>query len=244
MKPLDPASLRPDVVALSVRESRMIVERILLTAGLPEGFVPAVRDCVLYSQAMGLGGLVALRRDFRLIRNANPRRLALHVLPTGPPVLDCGGQHAWIVAPTLLDLVLASFRSGTGAEIVARNLAAPDELKLVEGYAGRYGADAAVTSRRGPDGPEGCVRVTADGRDVRDRVLEAALADGLPVPRTLWDDLYAWSHQALTPDSIESRRHAGPVMVDSQGRIHGRDDDDTDFSLLGMTTPAPVPKEA
>jgi hypothetical protein len=243
MKPLDPAALRSELVALSARETRMIVERILLTAGLPEGFVPAVRDCVLYSQAMGLGGLVALKRDFPLIRNANPRRLALLEPPARAPILECGGQHAWIVAPTLIDLVLASFRGGTGGQIVARNLAAPDELKVIEGYAGRYGAAAAVTNRCGPYGPECHVHVTADGGDGADRLLQAALADGLPVPRSLWEELYAWSHQALTPDSIESRRHAGPVMVDAQGRIHGRDDDDTDFSLLGVTTPAPVSKE-
>jgi hypothetical protein len=54
------------------------------------------------------------------------------------------------------------------------------------------------------------------------------------VPRALWEELYDWSHDALTPDSIESRRHAGPVMVDADGRIHGRDDDDTDFTLLGL----------
>ena len=45
----------------SVREARMIVERILLAAGIPDGFVPAVRDAVVYAQAMGLNGLEILR---------------------------------------------------------------------------------------------------------------------------------------------------------------------------------------
>jgi len=60
----------------------------------------------------------------------------------------------------------------------------------------------------------------------------AALRDGFAVSRALWRTLYDRSGEALTPDSIESRRHAGPVMVDAHGRVHGRDDDDTDFELL------------
>ena len=29
-------------------------------------------------------------------------------------------------------------------------------------------------------------------------------------------------------------------MVDAQGRVHGRDDDDTDFTLLGVETASPA----
>ena len=48
-------------VVLSVRETRMIVERILLTLNMPQGFVPAVGNCILYSQALRLGGLAAFQ---------------------------------------------------------------------------------------------------------------------------------------------------------------------------------------
>ena len=59
-------------MTLSVREIRMVVERILLAAGIPDGFMPAVRDCrALLPQAMGLGGLALLKRD---IRDAAPDR--------------------------------------------------------------------------------------------------------------------------------------------------------------------------
>ena len=100
---------------------------------------------------------------------------------------------------------------------------------LLGGYAGRFGARAEVTA----SGHDAVLRVIADGLNDPDLILQTALADGTPVPKALWEELYALSHDALTPDSIESRRHAGPVMVDAQGRVHGRDDDDTDFSLLG-----------
>jgi hypothetical protein len=213
----------------SVREARMIVERILLAAGIPDGFVPAVRDGVLYAQAMGLDGLATLKRDIEALQSADPAALA----STPDGALDGGGQHAFIVAPAALDLALAAFRRGEGDGIAVRDVAASDMLRVIEGLAGRHGATAMVE--------EGRVRVTADGRDGEDAVLMHALRHGMPAPRALWEELYAWSHAALTPDSIESRRHAGPVMVDAQGRVHGRDDDDTDFTLLGL---APAAEEA
>lgn len=209
----------PATMALSVRETRMIVERILLAAGIPEGSVPAVRDVVLYAEAMGLDGLSVLRRDIAAFRSADLTRVALV-----DGVLDAGGQHAFVVAPALLDLALATARSGAGKGMAVRNVAAAEDLRVVEGLAGRQGARVRV------DG----LQVTVTGDAAGDAVLDRALRDGMPVPRALWEELYDWSHAALTPDSIESRRHAGPVMVDAEGRIHGRDDDDTDFTLLGL----------
>lgn len=223
------------MMTLSVRETRMIVERILLVTGLPEGFVPAVRDCVLYSQAMGLDGLEELKRAFEVLKQARPQAIRA-LSERDRSVLDGAGQHAWVAAPGVLDIALASARNGSAHEIAVGNLVAPRELCVLASLAGRYGAEAHVSLREAstPQDIVATVRITADTRQAPDAILTTALTNGLPVRRALWEELYAWSHDALTPDSIESRRHAGPVMVDAEGRVHGRDDDDTDFSLLGI----------
>jgi hypothetical protein len=132
-----------------------------------------------------------------------------------------------MVAPSALDFAIAWHRT-KGGTLTVRNVSDIAELKLMEGFAGRYGASAHVTLR---DDGAAIVQVTG-GADAPDGVLENVLATGMPVPRGLWQELYAFSHKALAKDSAVSRRHAGPVMVDAEGRVHGRDDDDSDFAFL------------
>jgi len=211
-----------ETMQLSVREVRMIVERILLAARLPQGFIPDVRDAVMYSHAMGLGGLSLFQQRFVAAPSGS-----LSPLTMEGETLDGGGNHAWMVAPSAVDFAIASHRTGGGA-LTVRNVRDIAELKLLEGFAGRYGASAQVTLK---DEDTAIVRVTSDG-DVPDSILENVLAAGMPVPHALWQELYAFSHKALAKDSAVSRRHAGPVMVDAEGRVHGRDDDDSDFAFL------------
>ena len=54
------------------------------------------------------------------------------------------------------------------------------------------------------------------------------------------------SHEALAPDSFESRRHAGTIRVEADGRITGRnDEDETDLAMLAADParlrPASIP---
>jgi hypothetical protein len=58
----------------------------------------------------------------------------------------------------------------------------------------------------------------------------ADAGDGIAVPPALWWELHHLSNTSLSPDTPESRRHAGP----DDGRIIGRSDhdDDTDISML------------
>jgi hypothetical protein len=211
-----------DTMQLAVREVRMIVERILLAARLTQGFIPDVRDAVMYSHAMGLGGLSLFQQRF--VAAPSP---SLASMMLDGETLDGGGNHAWMAAPSAIDFAIASHRTNGGA-LTVRNVSDIAELKLLEGFAGRYGAAAQVTVK---DRNTATVRVTADG-NARDAILEQTLATSLPVPRGLWQELYAFSHKALAKDSPVSRRHAGPVMVDAEGRVHGRDDDDSDFAFL------------
>jgi hypothetical protein len=229
---------RDAAVTLSVRETRMIVERILLTTGLPEGAVPAITNCVLYSQATGLGGLSELQRAIPQLTSSRMDAMALTEGRDGAWVLDGGGLHAWIVANDALDLAIAGRRRGGRVALTLCNVDRIDELRVIAGLAERHRARVGVEK----SGDRVVISVIADRLSGIDPVMDAALRRGFVVPHTLWRQLYDRSGAALTPDSIESRRHAGPVMVDAQGRVHGRDDDDTDFELLrGGAPPPPGP---
>ena len=211
-----------ETMQLSVREVRMIVERILLAARLPQGFIPDVRDAVMYSHAMGLGGLSLFQQRFVTVPS-----LPLSSMTMEGDTLDGGGNHAWMVAPSAIDFAIATHQNG-GGMLMVRNVSDIAELKLLEGFAGRYGASAQVTLK---DKDIAIVSVTQND-NASDAILDKALATGMPVPHALWHELYAFSHKALAKDSAVSRRHAGPVMVDAEGRVHGRDDDDSDFAFL------------
>ena len=64
------------------------------------------------------------------------------------------------------------------------------------------------------------------------------VAGGLVVNAALWWELYHRSADALAPDSYMSRRHAGPIIVEADGKVIGRqDEDETDFSLLLADAP-------
>lgn len=212
-------------ITLSVRETRMIVERILLATGLPAGLVPAVCNAVLYSQAMGLSGVAGFQRHIETLKAA--RYDAIQLIDNDR--LDGGGQHAWLLADAALDLALAQYRMHSAGEITVSHVAEAAELRVAAGLAERHRAQATVEQI---DADRVVIRITADRLPGADPILDAALRNGLTVPHRLWRALYDRSADALTPDSIESRRHAGPVMVDAEGRVHGRDDDDTDFELL------------
>ena len=214
-------------VVLAVRETRMIVERILLTLNVPQGLVPAVGNCILYSQAQRLGGLVAFHEAMGSLAAGRLGEMKLRQEGNGL-ILDGGSNHAWLIANVALDLALAESRLGRGDLLEVCNVRDAGELRVIEGLAERHRARAQVQI-----GESGAVlRILADRLPGEDAVMGAALRDGFTVSRALWRSLYDRSGEALTPDSIESRRHAGPVMVDAQGRVHGRDDDDTDFELL------------
>jgi hypothetical protein len=63
--------------------------------------------------------------------------------------------------------------------------------------------------------------------------LDRLRIEGISVASEIWWPLYHASHEALAPDSFESRRHAGTIRVEADGRIVGRnEEDETDLSLL------------
>ncbi|MBP0491915.1 hypothetical protein [Roseomonas indoligenes] len=237
-------------VTLLPREVRLVVERILLLTTVPHGLIPAVRDVVLYSAAAGLGGLPLLRRRFDDLRAADVAALRITEPAPGHLTVDAGGGHAWVVLPAILDaLGEAAAREGAALAEVT-NLRDPEELCTASAYAPREGLSVFVTDgactgpATGRDAAllragQGAITLAAAPTAARDAVLERVLRQGVVVEPALWWDLHHLSNTALSTDTPESRRHAGPVIVEADGRITGRTDhdDDTDLSLLTSAKP-------
>lgn len=215
---------------VSVREARMSVERTLLICGIPGGAVHAVRECVLLSEALGLAGF-----RYLLHEHARLQWSAFEQIEFDGATLDGGGLHAWLLLPTLVDLAVEQARRDGTTSITVTNVAAPQELKVAEALARRYGAAAEVSgnrlSMRNASRP-----VTAEQWDP---LLLAAFRHGFDVEEATWRALHSLSNGALAPDSIQSRRHAGPVVVRDDGSVQGRlpQDDDFDMSMLKKAAP-------
>jgi hypothetical protein len=211
---------------ISVREFRLVVERILYLTGLPKGAVPAVRDTILYAEAFGTGGLERLRDDFESLKKC--RADAFRVTEQGDRiVLDGAGQHAWIVTPVALDLAVEVARSPIPRALHIQNVFWPEGLNVLDGLCYRHGIVTRVESGE-------TSIVTARSNETRtDPVMLRIAADHLRISGTLWWELFELSNQSLTRDSAASRRHAGPIVVTEDGRMIGRqEDEDTDITVL------------
>ncbi|HEV2677361.1 MAG TPA: hypothetical protein VGV37_22725 [Aliidongia sp.] len=216
-----------DLLILSLRETRLILERLVQAAGAPPGLLPSVRDCALYSAILPGDGFAGIAAQLERLGANKPAPLRI-VAEQPMMTVDCGNQHAWLVADGLLDLAVDQSRRTGQADVKALHLVAPEELRIVAGLAERYGLEATAA----PDGDGVLIRISP--RPVaRLSLLDKLRFDGVPVSAATWWPLYEASHAALAPDSFESRRHAGTVRVEADGRIVGRpDEDETDLSML------------
>lgn len=210
---------------MKVREARLFVGRILLSCGLPPGVVHGVQECVLLSQSLGLGGFrLLLEKHAELVWSAYTS-----VKVTGEKV-DGGGIHAWLLLPTLTDLAVDLARRNGSARISVTNVAAPRELQVACALAKRYGARGEISGT--------LLTMTNASRPVSaeqwDPLLDAAMKRGYEVEESTLRGLHALSNRALAPDSVVSRRHAGPVVLADDGKLLGRlpSDDDFDMNML------------
>lgn len=218
------------VMTVSLREMRMVFERLLQVTRIESGLVPALRDCALYSAALGLGGFASLAQTLETISKADPRALSLDGL-----TIDCGGQHAWLAADAALDVATENLRTGGAGVVTVRNAADLGELRVVEALAQRFGLKAIVTI--GATAATIAVSPATDPSGIA--TLDAIRREGVRVEAALWWTLYHRSADALAPDSYLSRRHAGPIIVEADGKVIGRqDEDETDFSLLLADAPS------
>lgn len=225
-----------DDVLLSVRETRLIVERILLLTDLPSGSTTAVREAILACEGLELGALAHLRDDFDSLKAMQPARV-FYSESDGRAEIDAQGEHAWSVMPSLVELVVDLCHRQTTASLAVHNVHMPAMLAALTPLALRHQIGIGITVTddgalvRGVDRSNGSKGL---GNDI-DPFLARMLREGFRTPRQLWSDLYHLSNRSLTPDSVVSRRHAGPIIVDENGRVIGRtDDDETDLSLLSQ----------
>ena len=221
------------ILRVMPREMRMMSERILSMTGQPKGFFLSVQDVPMYSQKLGLGGFALLESRFDVLCEARPGEIAIVSENEAKLRLDGKGQHAWFVLPAAIDLLGELVARFGKADVVVANTVDPDEFKVAEAFAQRNGLTVAVTTASE-------VTLKANNRplsgEVRqdDPLLWSLLENGVPIQSELWWRIYALAKKALAADSVVSRRHAGPMIVNQDGTVIGRNDngDETDVSFL------------
>lgn len=216
-----------NALQVSLRECRLVFERLMQVARVDAGLVPALRDCALFSAAIGSDGFAGLPCHLELLARDETANLRLDDSGAEPRV-DCDGQHAWLVADTLLDLLADEYKRHGKASLVVENVGEEQELRIIPALAERYALRVEIATRDGAWALS-AHPLPAGGTPLLQRIR----CEGLSVPSALWWQLFHHANQALAPDSFESRRHAGSIMVNTDGRLVGRpDEDETDLSLL------------
>ncbi|MEU9594851.1 hypothetical protein ACGF7W_24595 [Streptomyces sp. NPDC048219] len=243
-----------ETLRLSLRELRLVSERLLQAQGLALGAVPAVRDLVLHAQAAGLPALQFLSEGLSAADRADAGRVEIVAEIPGALVVDCLGQSALVVAPALLDLLQAGpgervtlwagrvehaglaavlEHQGTDRGVVLTVTPAPSAAAPAAGLPPVPDELAGsgvllVMERRAPelpDDPELLRLLPLVGS------LPAARAvhTGVMISAALWWSLFEDSARALSTESVTSLKHAGATAVDENGVIEPDLTDDVDF---------------
>lgn len=243
-----------ETLRLSLRELRLITERLLQAQGLALGAVAAVRDLVLHAQAAGLPALQFLADGLGEADREGSGRVEIAAEAPGTLAVDCLGQSALVVAPALLDLLQAV--PGERVTMWAGHIEHAALASVLEHQGTdrgvvitvtRTAADAApaaglpplpralagegvllVMERRAPELPD-------DAELLRLLPLTGSLPaaravrTGVETPAALWWSLFEDSAHALSPESVTSLKHAGATAVDENGVIEPDLTDDVDF---------------
>jgi hypothetical protein len=214
----------PGDAAMSVRECRLILERLLIAAGLGPGEVPAARDALLAAEIHGLGLLEYIHAEPLSI----PSQPVTYNETSTPVVVDGAGRLAALLLPALRDIIL---EHGT-VQIRVLNVTAPQLLQALESVpeldASNIRIDLTAPESVVVEASPGDAALQQAGRQQR---ITNAHQNGLPVPGIVWLDLYQRSNAALHTESAQTRRHAGYKDVDETGRIVKQMDDDVDIEF-------------
>jgi hypothetical protein len=234
------------LLSISLREGRLMLDRALLQTGLPYGFNGAIRECVLTSEGIGLGGFRKFLDDYASFKRARPNAIVLDEQDAGMLFADCGGQHAWVVAQTLLDLLVDAARTEGRLSMRASNVEFVEELQVLAALGQRLGVRTEVSIDNEDAKGAATLSVLSLGmppKEAIDPVLWKIIREGLPVDAQVWWRIYHLALDALSPDTVVSRRHAGANYIDENGKLVGRpNDDDTDLSLLKESKAATTAK--
>jgi hypothetical protein len=213
---------------LTLREIRLIIERLVQANGVAPGLLFAVRDAAVVSAILPVAGFEKLSAEIAALAASSVKPAALSEGEDGVLQVDVAGQHPWLVAEALLDLAVERFRLTGRGEVLVCGAVSPCEFGVVAGLAEKHGLTAICSEVAGG------VLLEVRPRLARtEGLLNHVRREGCTVAAGLWWPLYHASHAALAPDSFESRRHAGTIRVEADGRIVGRnDEDETDLSML------------
>ncbi len=217
---------------LMPREMRMMSERIFSLSAMPRGFVLTLTDIPMYSQWLGLGGFALLHKDHDKIMAGDLAALRVVAEHGAALTLDLSDQPAWIGVNSILDLAAELVAAHGSAEITVINAAHPEELAVTVALAGRTGL---VMQHHAQPGGARLLAQSLDGaQDRSDPIMQSLYQDGIMLAPELWWAIYETARTALAPDTALSRRHAGVQIVNDDGSIIGRtdNDDDADVSFL------------
>ncbi|MGW0779442.1 hypothetical protein [Streptomyces sp. NPDC002913] len=244
-----------ETLRLSLRELRLVTERLLQAQGLALGAVPAVRDLVLHAQAAGLPALEHLAEGLSDADRAGSGRVEIAAEAPDRLVADCLGQSALVVAPALLDLLQAE--SGERVVLWAGRIARAGLAGVLEHQGADRGVVVTVTPAPSDTAPEAGlppVPAALAGEGVLlvmerrapeppddpelSRLLPLvgslpaarAVRTGVETPAALWWSLFEDSARALSTESVTSLKHAGATAVDENGVIEPDLTDDVDFA--------------
>lgn len=215
------------------REMRLMSERIFSLSSLPKGFFLTIGDIPMYSQKLGLGGFKLFEQRFESFKSAVPTRIAIASEAGNRLTLDACGEHAWFVLPTAIDLLGELAARFGSAELTVTGTMDVEELAIAARFSGRSGLSISVSGDVLKAVP---AAVTGDVQK-DDPLLWSLLESGAEIESDLWWRIYHLAKQALATDSIVSRRHAGPMIVNEDGTVIGRkdNDDETDVSFLSSS---------
>ncbi|RBM12527.1 hypothetical protein DI005_32380 [Prauserella sp. PE36] len=203
-----------ETLRVSLRETRLVTERIVMLLGVPKGAWAAVREAVVADESLGLEGLAFL--DGRAPGGwATPEITG----EDGPRIsVAARGIPAPFAVPALLDLAVATVSEHDAATVTVTDLADAELLRAAEPLGARLGARVRVSGTGGVRvlaATKATAAVPAGSRAAMaggEHLLDAAL-HGLTVPAALWWRLYHRSNEALTVDTPLSRNHAGAALL-------------------------------
>lgn len=227
---MNSTDMKNDLMRVTLRESRMVVERLCQSIGVPDGLLPSVTNCGVYSAALGLSGFPGMERQLDLLRDIGAERMSMSA-GGGVVRFDAARQHAWVAADAALDLLVAAFRVGDANEMIVENALECGELGVIRALAEKHDlrAETAVEG-------DAAVRVRLfDRRPGEPTVLQRIISSGIEVEHDLWFGLFHRSHDALAPDTVLSRTHTGSIIVRPDGTVIGKEDPefiDMDLSML------------
>lgn len=220
-------------INVSLRELKLVVGRLLFVSGLPRGCVYPVRDVLVDAQTLGLDAVQSLEDTLdRLPGDAGA--VLVRAESPGSLIVDAVGAPSYLVAPAILDLMVAAVRRRGASDVQVVNVALPGLLRALEVSATRHGVGIELCETADE---RARLRGAAGIQPIDDPTDPAALTEvqlravraGFDIDVDLWWRMAKPSDDDLTPDSDLSRRHAGASLLDAGGKIIGEVGEDDDY---------------